>query len=217
VYEAFLQTTTFVADDFSRDNNYAADSNLQPGDIVLIYHDNTKQYAQYQVWLDHVAMYVDQGLLLEKSGSGAETLFRFVDYDTFDKSWGIGVLQFQVRRPRRVVDVVQDLSLNGRYSLPIVKALLRQGVLDESLPQNPEMRGWLCGAYDEDTKQVRYTQVISTTGDPFLWDEETHRATLPPYYFQPFLDSATPKENGVGVTSTKRSTKEADLGRHDNL
>jgi hypothetical protein len=58
--------------------------------------------------------------------------------------------------------------------------------------------------------------VISTTGEPFLWDEKTHRATLPPSYFQPFLDSATPKEIGPGITSTTRSMKEADLERHDN-
>lgn len=56
-------TTTIISSDFSTSNNYAEKDGIRPGDVIIIYHDNSSQFNDYGVWLDHVTMYVDGGIL----------------------------------------------------------------------------------------------------------------------------------------------------------
>jgi hypothetical protein len=238
VYQALLETTSLVSNDFSSSNknNYAQPDGIQPGDLILIYHDNSNKFESYKVWLDHLVMYVDGGLLLEKSGSGEGTTFRLVDYETFDQSWGIGVFRLQVRRPittaknkkQAMIDVAEDLTLGGKFSLPIVNQLALEGKLVKPLPgmNGGDHPKELCGAYDEDSERVLYTQVIATK-HALIWNETTNRAMLPPDFFQPFLLTSTTtttttdvgaddSTNNTSSPTTMTTTMEPNTGRHEN-
>lgn len=81
--ELYFLRTGLVSNEFP-----ATDNVIRPGDVILIYHDNTGQFKPYDVWLDHTVMFIDVGLILEKSGSGNTTPFRLIDYNTFEASWG---------------------------------------------------------------------------------------------------------------------------------
>jgi hypothetical protein len=202
VYQALLETTSLVSTDFSsnNENNYAQPDGIQPGDLILIYHDNSNKFESYEVWLDHLVMYVDGGFLLEKSGSGEGTTFRLVDYETFDKSWGIGVFQLQVRRPtttknkkRAMIGVAKDLTLGGKYSLPIVNQLYIEGKLVKPLPgmNGGDHPKELCGAYDEDSERVLYTQSLLQSIHSFGMRQPIEPCYLPmfsnPYFSRPLL------------------------------
>ena len=180
-YEALQHTTTWVSDSDPTSSSGATRSRdsvvrLRPGDLILVYHDNSREYRPFSVWLDHVAMYVDEGLLLEKSGNGIGTPFRFVDYRTFRRSWGMqDVFQCQVRRRRRCnpfasfIDICKDLAgSRGSFVLPDIKALL-----------DPSQRNDLCCySYDRDTGVLSRT-VVACPNDTLLFDEQ-RRAHIPP-------------------------------------
>ena len=119
-WTAIRAHTTLVASGFNASGGWAAEADLRPGDVVLVFHDNTGRYKPGSVWLDHCAIWLDRTLLYEKSGSGATTPFRLVDTATFGKSWDTpsGVFRAEVRRPKRRWSWLRpcDLSLRGRYA-----------------------------------------------------------------------------------------------------
>jgi len=190
-YEALHATTTLVSDDFSVSNDYAERDGIQPGDVIIIYHDNSGRFNKYGVWLDHVAMYVDGGILLEKSGSGPGTTFRLIDYATFDKSWGIGVFLLQVRRPMKAktISIPIDLTVGGKYSLPVVNNLFKAGGLQwiPSLVGNQRNPGELCGSYDEECEKFSFSLALKPL-QPLVWNsssEHPQRAKLPLEFYEP--------------------------------
>jgi len=204
-YEALLERTDLVANDFPTPD-------ALPGDVIMIYHDNSGKFQPYDVWLDHMLMFVDGGLLLEKSGSGNTTPFRLVDYNTFESSWGIpGVFLKQVRRPRRNISILKDLTLEGTYSLPEVKERARV----EDLPGNPNT---LCGSTDADVvDRLLYTTVLPTTTP--LERDGTGRGRLPPNFYEPFLKNDVAQEVEEKEMAQEKSEEivlETSTGRHAN-
>ena len=179
-WSALVETTTLVARGFDARGGWAAqrDASLRPGDVVLVYHDNSGAYKPGSVWLDHVAIWLDDGLLFEKAGSGASTPFRLVDAATFGRSWDIGgVFRTEVRRPKPLrggggggggVSVRRDLGLRGSYVRggPARQHGTRLG--------RAAARG-LCGSSDEGRLTLFRTQSLPA---PLATDPKG-RATLP--------------------------------------
>lgn len=86
---------------------------LRPGDVLMVAHmHKDKEY------LDHLAIVIDEGLYLEKAGSGAMTPIRLIDFKTLERTWPIGVFSFEWRRPKlyqRWQRPSQIFALNGKY------------------------------------------------------------------------------------------------------
>lgn len=61
---------------------------LKPGDLLLV----------GDTWLYHVAIYIDDDLFFEKSGSGSRTMFRFVTYDILSRTWNPELYGWSFRR-----------------------------------------------------------------------------------------------------------------------
>ncbi len=74
----------------SQDSNLQANrnANLQPGDVLLVGNR----------WLQHVAIFIDDDIYFEKSGSGATSLYRLTSWDTLTKTWPPGLHPFSWRR-----------------------------------------------------------------------------------------------------------------------
>lgn len=88
------------ADEQSLTGNTAADAamrnaKLQPGDLVLLWHDNGGGQGLY---LDHVAVYLDEDLYFERSGSGDHVPFRVNTWAGLVADWPAFVFNFEWRR-----------------------------------------------------------------------------------------------------------------------
>jgi hypothetical protein len=61
---------------------------LKPGDVLIVGGE----------WLYHVAIFLDNDLFFEKSGSGSNTLFRLVTYDLLARTWSPEIYGWSYRR-----------------------------------------------------------------------------------------------------------------------
>jgi hypothetical protein len=68
---------------------------LLPGDVLLVYHKTD------EIYLDHVAIMIDQDLYFEKAGTGDQVPFRLNDWKGITSSWIPRVFEFQWRRFNR--------------------------------------------------------------------------------------------------------------------
>jgi hypothetical protein len=64
------------------------------GDLLLLSHHHGDR-----IYLDHVALVIDQGLFFEKAGSGDDVPYRFVDIATLKQTWNPAIFAYSVRRP----------------------------------------------------------------------------------------------------------------------
>jgi len=196
VFETLTTKSKLISEGFNLTNSHGEDDNIQPGDVILIFHDNSGKFERNQVWLDHIVMYIDDGLLFEKSGSGKGTVFRLLDYATFEKSWASlpGLFRMQVRRPdpKNPIDVVQDLTLQGSFSLQEVQNFLSRNHPSEEKNLHsisiPSLVDELCGSYDEDTDRITFTSVMKMKEELEV-SNENGRSRLPKSSFVPMLFS----------------------------
>lgn len=99
-------------------------SNLQPGDAVLIWHQNKGDIP----YLDHIAIYIDDDLYFEKAGTGDDVPFRLNDWEGLTKSWIPGVFNFdwirlqENARPEHPLDA---FALDNPISLKEVSSQLQ--------------------------------------------------------------------------------------------
>lgn len=91
----FLTESSYsnVVQEFSTDASHFADEKrrnqgLQPGDVLII----------GQRWLMHTAIFIDNDLFFEKSGSGDKTLYRLVPYNTLKTVWDPTLYGWSYRR-----------------------------------------------------------------------------------------------------------------------
>ncbi|MBF0442016.1 MAG: C40 family peptidase, partial [Oligoflexales bacterium] len=69
-------------------NEEVRNRGLEPGDVLVVGRE----------WIYHVAIFIDNDLFFEKSGSGDLTLFRFATYDLLRKTWDPTFLGWSFRR-----------------------------------------------------------------------------------------------------------------------
>ena len=85
-------------------NSTARNSQLQPGDYLLIWHQNRGQ----KLYLDHIALLLDDDLYFEKAGSGDNTPFRVATWEQLIADWVPFVFHFEWRRPIASFPNVED-------------------------------------------------------------------------------------------------------------
>lgn len=86
---------------------------LQPGDLLIIGGE----------YLYHVAIFIDDDLYFEKSGSGDTTLFRFVTFDLLQQTWNPELFGWSYRRfDRATLPDAMDLFAATRV-FPLEKQL----------------------------------------------------------------------------------------------
>jgi len=114
-FSCLVDTTEFVCDGFGAPNEYGERDGILPGDLILVYHDNSMKFEQHGVWLDHLVMYVDGGILLEKSGSGAGEWLARVDVRRRSPPYGPPAPR---RRPQDVATTCSFSPVARRDALP---------------------------------------------------------------------------------------------------
>jgi hypothetical protein len=88
----------------------------QPGDILLIQHRRGDR-----IYLDHVALVIDEQLFFEKAGTGDETPYRLVDLETLKQSWQPSIFTFTMRRPLPGQALVSPQKRFGLHSPAVLK------------------------------------------------------------------------------------------------
>ena len=150
----------------------------------MLWHQN----AGEEMYLDHVAIFVDDDLYLEKAGSGAETPFRLIDWDGLVASWPPAVFEWDWRRRKRGTAVPPAREAFGSKRAP-------KGVRAEALSVSPYAG----------TEQLSW---VKTLDEPLTMDDRG-RAALPPAAFEAaafaVVDGADPRE----PTSSKGEAKVA--------
>ena len=157
---------------------------LAPGDVLMLWHQNTGE----EMYLDHVAILVDDDLYLEKAGSGAETPFRLIDWDGLVASWPPAVFEWDWRRRKRGTAVPPAREAFGSRLAP-------KGARADALSVSPYAG----------TEQLSW---VKTLDEPLTMDDRG-RAALPPAAFEAaafaVVDGADPRE----PTSSKGEAKVA--------
>jgi hypothetical protein len=119
-YDAFWDLKYFDKIQSSIDNpalltdKYVRNTALIPGDVILIWHKNQKGVP----YLDHIAIFIDDDLYYEKSGTGNDVPFRLNDFIGLSSAWpiNIGVFFVDWRRMKPSVilpDPAQRFGLNN--------------------------------------------------------------------------------------------------------
>lgn len=81
--------------------------NLEPGDVLLIYHDNG---AGEGIYLDHVATYIDEDLYFERSGSGDRVPFRLNTWVGITQNFPTVVFCWEWRRLNPDVGILESAA-----------------------------------------------------------------------------------------------------------
>lgn len=95
VMQAFLRNPVYssIVRPYTKNPEHYADAatrnrGLEPGDVLVVGNE----------WLYHVAIFIDNDLFFEKSGSGSNTLFRLVTFDLLAKTWSPELYGWSYRR-----------------------------------------------------------------------------------------------------------------------
>jgi hypothetical protein len=116
---------------------------VRAGDILLLSHQHGDR-----VYLDHVALVIDQGLFFEKAGAGDDVPYRFVDIATLKRTWNPAIFTYSIRRPllqRNLPHPTATFSLRKRQRQPIGSwpfAVQQQLTLVEN-PDTPPTWLWI--------------------------------------------------------------------------
>jgi hypothetical protein len=109
-------------------NQTYRNENLKQGDVVLFWHQNK---AEQSVFLDHVAIFIDDDLYYERAGAGDHVPFRLNDWNSILKSWMPGVFNIEWRRV--VGDLLPVESAFGMHSVNTLKQIPEAFKIPEKL------------------------------------------------------------------------------------
>lgn len=186
-YAAFWDSYYFDAIQSSSDNpdfltdKFLRNANLQPGDVILIWHKN--QFGE--AYLDHVAIFIDDDLYYEKSGTGDDVPFRLTDYEGLTTAWPIYIGVFIVDWKRLKPNVVlPDPAIRFGLSNPDTVTEVGNEWIDELKPE-VQLDFSVSISFDsnQDIDAQTYTW-IKDLQQPLLIDENG-RAVLPEEYYDP--------------------------------
>ena len=179
------------------EDEVARNADLAPGDVLLVWHDNGGGQG---LFLDHVAIYVDDDVYFEKAGAGDATPFRVTDWANLAASWPLAVFEWDWRR--RTAEAVPPAAevFGLRFHAPRFPELAAFGTsLADSLSFVP--------ALDSGDVVGRAYSWIKELEAP-LGRDERGRAVLPP---EAFDDAAYRVETGDAWR--REEAKPAPLGR----
>eukprot|EP00128_Syssomonas_multiformis_P005149 Colp12_sorted_trinity150504_noHs@20672 len=158
--------------------------NLQPGDVVLIWHQNRGE----EPYLDHIAVFIDEDLYFERAGTGDDVPFRLTDWKGLTTSWVPIAFNYDWRRVKATLSPAKEVfALNNPVTLRELSADLDLLVkeVQESFTVTP-----VYGRKNELSGQL---YVWMKTFDPFVFDD-LGRARLPQSaYNATGLEIALPK------------------------
>jgi hypothetical protein len=93
-----IQTTVTKPKLLNNDNIQQRNEKLQPGDVLLIWHRNPSTVSGTDLYLDHVATYIDNDLYYEKSGNGNNVPFRISTWEMITNNFPPSVFFWEWRR-----------------------------------------------------------------------------------------------------------------------
>jgi hypothetical protein len=162
-------------------NESLRNANLQPGDVILIWHKNQLGEA----YLDHVAIFIDDDLYYEKSGTGDDVPFRLNDYKGLTTAWPIYIGVFIVDWKRLKPDVVlSDPATRFGLSNEVTVLEVSNSWIEELKPE-VQLDFSISISFDSNHNIDAQTYTwIKDLQEPLLVDT-TGRAVLPEEYYDP--------------------------------
>jgi hypothetical protein len=155
---------------------------LKPGDVILIWHQN----QGVEAYLDHVAIFIDDDLYYEKSGTGDDVPFRLNDYAGLTSAWpiNIGVFFVDWRRMKHSVTLPDPATRFG-LSNPDTIAEIKQSDWIHELKYEVADSFSISLSFDakHDIDAQTYTW-IKDLNEPLVTDTNG-RSILPNNYYDP--------------------------------
>ena len=176
---------------------------IQAGDVLLIWHENPSTTVGTDLYLDHVAIVLDDDVYYEKSGSGDKVPFRISTWDMITRNFPIPIFFWEWRRlvrnnsrspslygspQTKLLSASETFGLQGQLGTTNTnnKALQERltSILQRIRPSAAQMVTLQTDADDtgEIASQI-YTGIVVL--EDLIFDKETGRASLPPSAFQP--------------------------------
>jgi len=161
----------------------ARNANLQPGDLILIWHKN----QGVEPFLDHVAIFIDDDLYYEKSGTGDDVPFRLNDFNGLSAAWpfSIGVFIVDWRRVKPDV-VLRDPAVRfGLGNNDTINEIQSDWIGD--LKTEVQLAFAISPSFDNNHEidAQTYTWIKAVQPQLSLSAADDGRAVLPTSYFDP--------------------------------
>lgn len=154
----------------------ARNRDLQPGDVLLVYHQNKGE----PIYLDHAAIFVDNDLYFERAGTGDDVPFRLNTFEGLASSWMPLVFEYRWIRVKAGASLkapAKAFALDSPVSLKEVSPQLAK------LKDEVKTAFSVTPQFDAKGKLEKQTYVASLQLDNFVFDE-MGRAKLPASAFK---------------------------------
>ena len=163
-------------------DKYTRNVKLKPGDLILIWHKNKGT----EPYLDHVAIFIDDDVYYEKSGTGNDVPFRLNDYEGLTTAWpiNIGVFIVDWRRMKSSV-ILPDPASRFGLSNPDTLREINSEWLTELKPE--VQRDFSISPSFDNNKEIdaqTYTWIKECT-EPILTNPDDGRSSLTAEYYDP--------------------------------
>ncbi len=154
----------------------------QPGDLVLIWHRSKSG----NIYLDHTAIAVADGVYFEKAGTGADVPIRLIDQATLLKIWSPGVFNYEIRRLKKTGQLPEPRKVFN-IEAPKIKSKFA-----ELKNASPEINQNLSIAWDLESKDWNLKNLQTISWFHFidlesLTIDNRGRAKLSEQVYQPLL------------------------------
>lgn len=213
-WRAFTNPNFFYLVQTSRTNSKlltdaaARNKFLKGGDTLLIWH----QIPGQSLYLDHVAILIDDDLYYEKSGSGDNVPFRLGTWDMITANFPPGIFYWEWRRliRNRIVPGIKNSSsrLQSASDTFGVDKQVKRGILSERFNLLSDLRSSVSKSLSLQTEKSddggveanMYTGILVL--EDLVYDRRTGRASLP---MSAFMDLMLPQLPEDPFKKRKRS------------
>ena len=167
----------------------------QPGDLILIWHRSKSG----NIYLDHTAIAVADGVYFEKAGTGENVPIRLIDQATMLKIWSPEVFNYEIRRLKNTGSLPQPRQVFSLDSPEIkskfaeLKNISSEISKDISIAWDLELENLGLKDLELDSLQaISWFHLIDLQSFTF---DETGRAKLNKQVYQPLLSNLVKQNN----------------------
>ena len=154
----------------------------QPGDLILIWHRSKSG----NIYLDHTAIAVADGIYFEKAGTGADVPIRLIDQATLLKIWSPKIFNYEIRRLKKTRSLPQPRTVFSLKATEIKTKLTELKNTPPEISQNLSI-AWDLELKDWNLKNLQTISWFHLIDLESLGIDSRGRAKLSEQVYQPLL------------------------------